>query len=385
MREVATGKECVAVWRAPAADPSAARVAIELAHRAHSRIDHPVIAPACHLDPSRDYALCDCAARVDLAGLLAIARGPEPRIRHSEADGFIVALRDALFAAAEQEDPRDGGPCCIGTVGYGNVLFAPDGRFWLLGLGHNLPLADEHGRIGGRSTAFHAPEVAVGARSTKSSDFVALLLFARSLLPFMVLERSLVRIIAGNSIAEDLELLGKLVWFERRVVTAVPPDRASIEEAIATSNRIRQLLRVEPDVSSFHAAVAAILGDDPRLSTVSGTRIRVADDGSFVESNGARALIPGRGPLRRLVRELARARIERPGSGMTVAELFEAGWPGERAAQRSARNRVHVAVSTLRKLAFASELESHAGAYRISPSVTVELAPPDADSRLSAS
>jgi hypothetical protein len=200
-----------------------------------------VLAPASELGP--DYVVFDCPARLDLAGLLMIARGPEPRVKHGAADGFVVALRDALFTAAAHEDPRDGGPCCIGTMGHANVLFARDGRFWLIGLGHNLALADEHGRIGGRSTAFHAPEVAVGGRPTKSSDL-----------------------------------------------------------SRCCSSRARSC------------------------------RSWSSSDRSCASSRAtARASVPGRGPLRRLVSTLTRARLERPGAGLDIAALFAAGWPGERA------------------------------------------------------
>ncbi|MBZ0119362.1 MAG: hypothetical protein K8H88_20390, partial [Sandaracinaceae bacterium] len=370
---------------APGADPEAARVALAHFHAAHSTIAHRVIAPAIELGFDPDFVVLDCPARLDLAGLLMIARGPEPRVRHGAADGFITSLRDALFAAAEHEDPRDGGPCCIGTLGHANVLFARDGRFWLVGLGHNVALADEHGRIGGPTTAFQAPEVSVGARPTRSSDFVTLLLFMRSLVPFMVLERSLVRILAGNSLAEDLELVTKLVWFERRIFSSLPQTRASIDEAIATSDRIRELLHVYPDAGAFQAAIAGIVADHPRLSPGSeSAALRVASDGASFERRGSGpSYVPGRGPLRKLVCALARARLDKPGTGLSVTELFAEGWPGERASLRSARNRVHVAVATLRKLGLGGDLESHGGTYRISPSVVIEWVEPDPVSRVS--
>ncbi|MCZ7679247.1 MAG: hypothetical protein M5U28_11025 [Sandaracinaceae bacterium] len=141
----------------PNVDAAAARVALERAFHAHSTIRHPVIAPAVELGEDGEHLIFDCPARIDLAGLLMIARGPEPRVRHGAADGFVCALRDALFTAAEHEDPRDGGPSCIGTMGHANVLFARDGRFWLVGLGHNVALADEHGRIGGAPPPFGRP------------------------------------------------------------------------------------------------------------------------------------------------------------------------------------------------------------------------------------
>jgi hypothetical protein len=383
--DTTTGRECVVATAAPGTDRDAARAALVRAHDAHAAIVHPVLARATELGPDADFVVFDVPARIDLAGLLMVARPNGPQVRHAAADGFIVSLRDALFAAADHVD-RLGRPACIGSIGHANVLFALDGRFWLIGVGHNLPLADEHGRLGGRGAAFQAPEVAVGAEPTRSSDFVALLNMARSLVPFMVLERSIVRILAGNTIAEDIELLAKLLWFERHVITAVPRTRAPIAEAIATSDRIRELLGVRPDADAFRATIAGILARAPHLGRARAVSAwRVASDGSFIErSSGERVVVPSGGPLTRILVALADARLARPGAGLDVAAIFSAGWPHERASARSARNRVHVAVSTLRKLGLASDLESHGGKYRISPSVDIEVVPRDGGSAYSA-
>lgn len=375
VRDARSGREQVVVSGAPSADPKKIRAALERLCAAHQRVKHPRIAPAVELGLDPVHVVFDCPARTDLAGLLMIARAREVSIDHGAADGFIVSLRDAIFAAMDTVDPRTGEGHALGALSYGNVLFGTDGRFWLIGLGHNVALVDESGRMGGRGTAFQAPEVAIGARPTRSSEFVALLLFMRSLVPFMRLRPAIVRVLAGNSLAEDFELITKLVWFERRVLTALPETRATVEEAIATSNRIRELLRAQPEPEAFQRAVEIILVEDGKLHPGAVTTSwRVARDGSSLERAGASPIhVPGRGPLRRLVLALATARLERPGASLSVAELLAAGWPGERVLARAGRNRVHVAVSTLRKMGLGSDLESNAGTYRINPSVVVEL------------
>jgi hypothetical protein len=375
-RDAESGRDCVVASALRRAESAQVRRALEIAFRAHSTIQHPVIAPVSDLDVEAGYIVFDCPARLDLAGLLATARGPRPRVGHAAADGFICALREALVAAADHEDPRDGGPWCIGTIGYANVLFGLDGRFWLVGLGHNLALADEYGNIGGRSTAFRAPEIAVGARPTLSSDYVSLLLLSRSLVSFIEPNPAIIRVLASNGVAQDVELAKKLVWFERRVIGAVPQERASVDEAMTVSERIRQLLGVTSDPDAFRSQISAILCQDPRF----GARAtwRFASDGSFVDrGDGARARVSGRGPLRRVALALATARVERPGDWLDLEEIFATGWPGARISQRSVRNRVHVALSTLRKLAFSNDLESHGRSYRISPAVAVEFVDPD--------
>jgi hypothetical protein len=54
---------------------------------------------------------------------------------------------------------------------------------------------------------------------------------------------------------------------------------------------------------------------------------------------------------------------------VTVDALFAAGWPGERIGRRAARNRVHVGLSTLRRLGLSGVLVSSDDGYRIAPHV----------------
>lgn len=81
-----------------------------------------------------------------------------------------------------------------------------------------------------------------------------------------------------------------------------------------------------------------------------------------------------RGAWRLVFAELARQRLAAPGEGVTTDELFAAGWPGERAVQHAARNRVWVALSGLRKLGLDALIVRRRGRYLIDPSVAVELA-----------
>ncbi|MEZ4380337.1 MAG: AAA family ATPase [Nannocystaceae bacterium] len=82
-------------------------------------------------------------------------------------------------------------------------------------------------------------------------------------------------------------------------------------------------------------------------------------DAPLIVRAGARSLrLPGatadldlrrRLPLRRIVLALARRRIAAPGEALSLEELLAAGWPDERVGDSAAANRVHVALSTLRK------------------------------------
>jgi hypothetical protein len=76
--------------------------------------------------------------------------------------------------------------------------------------------------------------------------------------------------------------------------------------------------------------------------------------------------------LRLVLAELASHREIEPGVGLSAAHLFEVGWPGERIDDKSANNRVRVAIATLRKLGLRALLVGGRGGYRLSPTVAVE-------------
>ncbi|MBX3275414.1 MAG: hypothetical protein KF729_34425 [Sandaracinaceae bacterium] len=78
-----------------------------------------------------------------------------------------------------------------------------------------------------------------------------------------------------------------------------------------------------------------------------------------------------RKPLGRIVHALARRRVDAPGDSLGLDDLLAAAWPGEHIAQRAAINRVHVALSTLRKLGLRDVLSSDERGYLFDPSVAL--------------
>jgi tetratricopeptide (TPR) repeat protein len=94
---------------------------------------------------------------------------------------------------------------------------------------------------------------------------------------------------------------------------------------------------------------------------------------SWVSHDGERIELQSRGPLRRLVWALALRRIVEPGVPADVPSLVAAAWPEENVRPASAVHRLHVALSTLRRLGLRDAIESIDGGYRITPTRTVGL------------
>jgi DNA-binding SARP family transcriptional activator len=78
-----------------------------------------------------------------------------------------------------------------------------------------------------------------------------------------------------------------------------------------------------------------------------------------------------RRPLKRLLRRLVDAHAAETGRSLSLDALVGAGWPGERIHRAAARNRLHNALSTLRKMGFSEVLRSRHDGYLLDPATVV--------------
>jgi predicted ATPase/Tfp pilus assembly protein PilF len=93
----------------------------------------------------------------------------------------------------------------------------------------------------------------------------------------------------------------------------------------------------------------------------------------FASGGGAREDLSGQRVLRRLLLGLVEQHLAAPGEGLPLDALREVGWPGERILRGAAVNRVHVALSKLRRLGLRSFLVCRDGRYFIDPAAHVEI------------
>ena len=88
---------------------------------------------------------------------------------------------------------------------------------------------------------------------------------------------------------------------------------------------------------------------------------------------------------RRLLLRLADEHARRPGNGVSIEELFDAGWPGEKIAARSAHNRVHVALTRIRKGGLQELLQRSNSNYALDPNCLILRRPADPSADLESS
>ena len=99
--------------------------------------------------------------------------------------------------------------------------------------------------------------------------------------------------------------------------------------------------------------------------------LEVANDGSFTLGE-AHADLRKNKLLARLFLALVTARTAAPGRCLSVDELLEVGWPGEKMQREAGQNRVYVAIAALRRAGLGDNLERDDGGYRISAGLHVK-------------
>ncbi len=155
---------------------------------------------------------------------------------------------------------------------------------------------------------------------------------------------------------------------------------------IAEARRARVEGRVD-DVSRHLERAESALASEPRcveesiarrvvtrLSEVDfGSRAIavIASDGSWFETRHGRVSVATRRALALMLARLAAEHRSSPGRGVSLSALFDAGWPGDRINDASARRRVYVGIDTLRSLGLRTALVQRERGYFLDPNVKV--------------
>jgi predicted ATPase/predicted negative regulator of RcsB-dependent stress response len=150
-------------------------------------------------------------------------------------------------------------------------------------------------------------------------------------------------------------------------------------ETYATSFDVRFAARtaerIVRQVTELPARASSLAHSEAKKAVLRLTR----DARTVVLPEGEAVSLERRGSLRRLVLALVQRRLGEGdglaadrGRGLSVDELAEAGWPGERVLVEAAQTRVRVAVATLRKLGLRGLLVTRDDGYVLDPAVEVE-------------
>jgi predicted ATPase len=173
---------------------------------------------------------------------------------------------------------------------------------------------------------------------------------------------------------------------EPRIVASVALMRGRIEAELARSTNAAAQ---DPAPLRARAAMLVSQSDDVRFAlrlldqgSSEATHafegaLEMAADGSWLKLPGRseRIDLAGRPSLQRLVLLFVRARLDAPNSPIASAKLVAAGWPDERLDGEVARNRLNVALATLRRIGLREVLVSRGReGHLFDPSIPIVLA-----------
>jgi hypothetical protein len=107
----------------------------------------------------------------------------------------------------------------------------------------------------------------------------------------------------------------------------------------------------------------------PSLSQIPNRTLFVARDGRYFSVSGRpRVDLSTKGPLRRIFCAIVKAHRDGLRRGLSVHEVFEAGWPGETASPDALAGRVYSAISKLRRMELGDVvIRTDAAGYRLDP------------------
>ena len=110
----------------------------------------------------------------------------------------------------------------------------------------------------------------------------------------------------------------------------------------------------------------------PAANHIPSRSLFVARDGAYFSVSGApRVDLTTKGPLRRIFRAIVQAHRDGPCRGLSISDVFDAGWFGEHAEPDATAGRVYSAISKLRHMGLADVLQRTGAGYQLDPRACV--------------
>jgi hypothetical protein len=362
---------CVVICPGAEADDDHVAEAFAEIERCHALLDHALIpkVSARGVANGRPYLELACDAVADGVSVRRLFAEARQGVTLESLKGLFSGLGDAMRAAHAVVDPRTGRPLCLGRLSHGNLLFAESGRVFLVGYGRNFPVERDDGQPDSEVIPFQAPEIALGGFPSPSADRFALFQLMLSFLPIVDVER----LAAERPHAVDLGTFERS-WSLDDGVLAAPAAPCG---AGADASRERATGPGEPVASGFTSCLAGLL---EHAAPLLGGEARMLGQPSVTLGLEVSYIVTSDGvqhPLGHAHWRIVTALVERhrtaPGATLTIQDLVEAGWPGERPIAEAGANRVYVALTHLRRMGMRDVIERCTDGYRIAAHASIRL------------
>ena len=177
------------------------------------------------------------------------------------------------------------------------------------------------------------------------------------------------RTVLGATLRHYLTLVRLALGVPVKDVGDGPPS-ASLRAMRETLARARSEIALgeleEVGLRTEHARLTRTLIERITRARSDDARVIVQRDGRFVVCSEGRVDLSQRHTLRNLLRALIETLPSESGSPpLRASSLIAAGWPGESIMPRAAKNRLHVALTTLRQLGLGAAIRSEDHAYAL--------------------
>ncbi len=125
------------------------------------------------------------------------------------------------------------------------------------------------------------------------------------------------------------------------------------------------------DDRTWSRKLAELRAEERRDSGAPAIALSLSRDGRALEVGGSKLDLSKRGPLRKILVALVRARLDEGGRALDASAVRAAGWPGEKMLAESAAARVYMAISRLRALGLEALLQTSDEGYSLDPRANV--------------
>ena len=174
-------------------------------------------------------------------------------------------------------------------------------------------------------------------------------------------------------------LLQHIAWEETILMVALRKSGAAKElcDRIRADHALLAALLVPPPRAELVLTARRILAEhnkvEEAMDGLYAQCLEVADDAHWfrLEGDDDGVDLTRRRALRGVLRGLVDRRVGAPGEPMSVDDVLESGWPGERMSPESGARRVYVTINRLRKLGLGDLLLTTGDGYMLAPRVDV--------------
>jgi len=368
-RDLATGERRLVLAATDAGGRAVrAREWLDTVADMHSRLVHPHIAPLAVRGESEGIGFVALRSEAigDFEPILRVIHATGTRLSPPAAVAFVLAIIDT-FRTAHRTADREGRPICIGSVSSASFVVCETGHFEIIGWGYPWSEAERRVLLAGAPETFAAWESSFEVPPSPAGDLDAVGRFLHFVLGAAEWPPELFEALRGDT-DRQAKLIAEIASLEH-VAHARDPAKRSWDEYLAIGLRVTSLLRVTADPAAVPRELATLVS-----AWRAAGGVRIARTGAwFQASTQARVDLGHRTALRGVLAALVARHVDAPGEAVDPDLLLAAGWPDDQVDARSARNRVRVAIATLRSLGLRDALLSSDDGYQLDARVAIKV------------